>query len=99
MALADRLDTLAAFFYAGIVPSGSEDPYSLRRSAFGVIRIVVEAGLNINLRDILQQAEQLLDKQGVKAAPPQSPEAEGVPLLQFLEGAASLLWPYRAGLS
>ena len=46
LALADRLDTLAAFFYAGIVPSGSEDPYSLRRSAFGVIRIVVEAGLN-----------------------------------------------------
>ncbi len=85
LALADRLDTLAAFFYAGIVPSGSEDPYSLRRSAFGVIRIVVEAGLNINLRDIVRQAEQLLDKQGVKAAPPQSPEAEGVPLLQFLE--------------
>ena len=85
LALADRLDTLAAFFYAGIVPSGSEDPYSLRRSAFGVIRIVVEAGLTINLGDILQQAAHLLDKQGVKAAPPQSPEAEGVPLLQFLE--------------
>ena len=63
LALADRLDTLAAFFYAGIVPSGSEDPYSLRRSAFGVIRIVVEAGLNINLPDIVQQAEQRLIKQ------------------------------------
>ena len=63
LALADRLDTLVAFFYAGIVPSGSEDPYSLRRSAFGVIRIVVETGLNIDLPDIVQQAEQRLIKQ------------------------------------
>ena len=80
LALADRLDTLAAFFYAGIVPSGSEDPYSLRRSAFGVIRIVVETGLNINLSDVVRQAEQRLDKQGVKAGGPAGP-----PLLKFLE--------------
>ena len=80
LALADRLDTLAAFFYAGIVPSGSEDPYSLRRSAFGVIRIVVETGLNINLGDVVRQAEQRLDKQGVKAG-----EHAGPPLLKFLE--------------
>ena len=63
LALADRLDTLAAFFYAGIVPSGSEDPFGLRRSAFGVIRIVIEAGLNINLVDVLRQADQRLVKQ------------------------------------
>ena len=80
LALADRLDTLAAFFYAGIVPSGSEDPYSLRRSAFGVIRIVVETGLNINLSNVVRQAEQRLDKQGVKAGGPAGP-----PLLKFLE--------------
>ena len=80
LALADRLDTLAAFFYAGIVPSGSEDPYSLRRSAFGVIRIVVETGLNINLGDVVRQAEQRLDKQGVKAG-----GHAGPPLLKFLE--------------
>ena len=79
LALADRLDTLAAFFYAGIVPSGSEDPFGLRRSAFGVIRIVVEAGLNINLGDIVRQAEQLLDAQGVKAG------GHAGPPLRFLE--------------
>ena len=80
LALADRLDTLAAFFYAGIVPSGSEDPYSLRRSAFGVIRIVVETGLNINLGDVVRQAEQRLVDQGIKAG-----GHAGSPLLKFLE--------------
>ncbi len=63
LALADRLDTLAAFFYAGIVPSGSEDPFGLRRSAFGVVRIVIEGGLNLNLADILSKAEHWLDVQ------------------------------------
>ena len=86
LALADRLDTLAAFFYAGIVPSGSEDPFGLRRSAFGVVRIVVEAGLNVNLGDILRQEEHLLDVQGVKPAPPPGlAEGSMQPLRQFLE--------------
>ena len=80
LALADRLDTLAAFFHVGIVPSGSEDPFGLRRSAFGVIRIVIEAGLNVNLADVLQQAERLVVEQGVKAG-----GQTGLPLRQFLE--------------
>ena len=80
LALADRLDTLAAFFHAGIVPSGSEDPFGLRRSAFGVIRIVIEAGLNVNLEDVLRQAEQGLVAQGVKAG-----GHTGPPLRKFLE--------------
>ena len=86
LALADRLDTLVAFFYAGIVPSGSEDPFGLRRSAYGVVRIVIEAGLNINLAEVLQQAADLLDKLGVKAAlPPGLGEGSMWPLRQFLE--------------
>ena len=98
LALADRLDTLAAFFHAGIVPSGSEDPFGLRRSAFGVIRIVVEAGLQINLADVMLQAERLVVEQGVKAGghPPaplragSGPPLEsgghgGPPLQRFLE--------------
>ena len=80
LALADRLDTLSAFFYAGIVPSGSEDPFGLRRSAFGVIRIVVEAGLNVNLAAVVRQAEQHLVAQGVKEG-----DHAALPLLKFLE--------------
>lgn len=88
LALADRLDTLSAFFYTGIVPSGSEDPFGLRRSAFGVIRIVIEAGLNINLADIVRQAEHRLATQGVKAGGhPFAPlgAGSGPPLQNFLE--------------
>ena len=85
LALADRLDTLAAFFYAGIVPSGSEDPYGLRRSAFGVIRIVIEGGLQFNMGAILQRVVGLLEGLGLKAASPSGLEAEARPLHQFLK--------------
>ncbi len=80
LALADRLDTLSAFFYAGIVPSGSEDPFGLRRSAFGVIRLVVEAGLNVNVAEVVRHAEQRLVAQGVNAGGDAS-----LSLLTFLE--------------
>ena len=65
LSLADRLDTLAAFFHVGMVPSGSEDPFALRRQAFGLVRVLVEATLHVNLIDLLRQAEKLLEKQGV----------------------------------
>lgn len=87
LALADRLDTLSAFFYAGIVPSGSEDPFGLRRSAFGVVRIVVEAGLNVNLVEVVRLAEQRLVAQGVKAGGHTGSQTGGhigPPLRQFL---------------
>jgi glycyl-tRNA synthetase beta chain len=50
LALADKLDALAGFFSAGIKPTGSKDPFALRRAALGVIRIVVENQLRFNLR-------------------------------------------------
>ena len=48
----------------GLVPSGSEDPFALRRQAFGLVRIVVEGVVHVNMIDLLRQAEQLLEKQG-----------------------------------
>jgi glycyl-tRNA synthetase beta chain len=73
LSLADRLDTLASFFYVGMVPSGSEDPFALRRQAFGLVRILIEGAVNVNLIDLIRQAEQLLEKQGVLSV--QSSEA------------------------
>ncbi len=52
VALADKLDQLAMFFAAGEVPTGSGDPYALRRAALGVIRIVRENRLRLPLRDV-----------------------------------------------
>jgi glycyl-tRNA synthetase beta chain len=47
VALADKLDTLFAFWAMGEKPTGSKDPYALRRAALGVIRIVLENGIHI----------------------------------------------------
>ncbi len=52
VALADKLDQLAGFFAVGEKPTGSGDPYALRRAALGVIRIVRENGLRLGLRPL-----------------------------------------------
>jgi glycyl-tRNA synthetase beta chain len=50
LALADKLDHVAGAFVAGKAPSGSEDPYGVRRAANGAIRIVLERGWSLDLR-------------------------------------------------
>ena len=56
VALADKLDQLAGFFAADERPTGSGDPYALRRAALGVIRIVRENGLRLPLADAVAEA-------------------------------------------
>ncbi|MGH8030573.1 MAG: glycine--tRNA ligase subunit beta, partial [Arenimonas sp.] len=50
LAIAERLDTLAGGFAAGLKPTGNKDPFSLRRTALGLARTLVEAGLELDLR-------------------------------------------------
>ncbi len=52
VALADKIDTLTGFWAIDEKPTGSKDPFALRRAALGVIRIVVENGLRITLSDL-----------------------------------------------
>lgn len=56
LALADRLDTLLGIFGIDQAPTGSKDPFSLRRSAIGVLRILIEKKLPINLKELVEQA-------------------------------------------
>src|SRR6185437_10915314 len=60
VALADKIDALVSFWSIGEKPTGSRDPYALRRAGLGVIRIVVENKLRLPLAKFFQQAE-LLD--------------------------------------
>jgi glycyl-tRNA synthetase beta chain len=60
VALADKLDALTSFWSIGEKPTGSRDPYALRRAALGVIRIVVENKLRLPLRTFFKEAD-LLD--------------------------------------
>ena len=56
LALADRLDTLVGIFAIDQAPTGSKDPFSLRRSAIGILRILIEKQLPINIVALAQQA-------------------------------------------
>lgn len=56
LALADKLDLIAGIFAIGQKPSGTRDPYGLRRAALGVLRIVLEAKLDLDLRTLIDNA-------------------------------------------
>jgi glycyl-tRNA synthetase beta chain len=58
--VADRLDTLVSFFSIGEKPTGSRDPFALRRAALGFLQILTRSGLRIPLADVLVQAAVLL---------------------------------------
>ncbi|ALG70796.1 glycyl-tRNA synthetase subunit beta [Azospirillum thiophilum] len=56
VALADKIDTLVGFFAIDEKPTGSKDPYALRRAALGVIRLVLENGLRVKLAEVFAAA-------------------------------------------
>jgi len=56
LSLADRLDSLAAFFHVGIIPTGSEDPFALRRHATAIVRILLEGHHKVSLDQIIDHA-------------------------------------------
>jgi glycyl-tRNA synthetase beta chain len=62
VALADKIDTLVGFFAIDEKPTGSKDPYALRRAALGMIRLVLENGLRLPLLDVFKNAHGLLQK-------------------------------------
>jgi glycyl-tRNA synthetase beta chain len=69
LSLADRLDSVAAFFHVGLVPTGSEDPFALRRSATAIVRIILERNLRINLGRYIENARNLVIDDGFKGVP------------------------------
>jgi glycyl-tRNA synthetase beta chain len=52
VALADKLDTLAGYFSIGLIPTGSQDPFALRRAAQGAVQTIVENGLRLDLAQL-----------------------------------------------
>jgi len=56
LAVADKMDTLAGVFSIGKKPSGNRDPFGLRRAALGIVRILVECGLDIDLKELIAKA-------------------------------------------
>ena len=61
VALADKLDTLRGCFGVGLIPSGSRDPFALRRAAQGVVKILVEGAVELPLLDLIGGDESSLE--------------------------------------
>ena len=56
LAVADKLDTIVGIFAIGQKPSGAKDPFGLRRAALGVLRILIETGIALDLRELIRTA-------------------------------------------
>jgi len=59
VALADKIDTLVGIFGIGQLPKGDKDPFALRRAAIGVLRIIVEHNLQLDLVDLIEKSTEL----------------------------------------
>jgi glycyl-tRNA synthetase beta chain len=57
LALADRIDTLVGIFGIGQIPTGSKDPFALRRASIGVLNIIIKRELDLDLRDLIAFAQ------------------------------------------
>lgn len=68
LAVAEKLDTMTGMFAIGQPPSGSKDPFALRRSALGILRILVDKKLDLDLNDAISASLSLYQQQGVKIA-------------------------------
>ncbi len=68
ISIADKIDTIAACFGVGLLPTGTADPFALRRQTLGIIRIVLETPLRISLSQILDRALALLSTKLIQPA-------------------------------
>lgn len=60
ISIADKLDNIVATFSRGLIPTGSQDPYALRRQALGIVNILIDARYNISLDSVLTNTMDLL---------------------------------------
>lgn len=66
LAVVDKIDTLVGFFGINEKPTSSKDPFALRRSALGLLRIIIENNLSIYLKDLINYSKILYSEQGCK---------------------------------
>lgn len=59
VALADKIDTLVGIFGIGQIPTGDRDPYALRRATLGILRIIIEKSLGLDLADLVKKSVSL----------------------------------------
>ncbi|MDT0162053.1 glycine--tRNA ligase subunit beta [Bacillus sp. AG4(2022)] len=65
LAVAEKLDTISSFFAIGMIPSGSQDPYALRRQAAGIVQILAVKGWKLELDEVIKKSLALVKESGV----------------------------------
>jgi glycyl-tRNA synthetase beta chain len=75
--IADRIDTITGCFFVGLIPSGSEDPYALRRQSVAILNMLLERGLRLSLAKLLAEACKAYD------FPKQDKNSVGSAILDF----------------
>jgi glycyl-tRNA synthetase beta chain len=60
ISIADKIDNIVATFSRGLIPSGSQDPYALRRQALGIVNILIDANYHVSLSEVIKYAIELL---------------------------------------
>ena len=83
VALADKIDSLVGFFAIDEKPTGSRDPYALRRAALGVIRLVLENRLRIGLKPMFLAAHALYVAGGVEGLRPAETVADELRITSY----------------
>ncbi len=68
VSIADKLDTIAGCFGVGLIPTGTSDPYALRRSALGIIAIITKRGYSLRIDELVKEAVSLLGSKITKEA-------------------------------
>jgi glycyl-tRNA synthetase beta chain len=96
VALADKLDSIAACFGVGLIPSGSSDPYALRRAALGIVQIVLEKKLPVPLSAAVGAASRALLTLAPRLA--LAPEVEAK-IREFILDRARFVLRERAGFA
>ena len=81
VSIGDRLDTVCGCFGIGITPSGTADPYGLRRDALAIIAILMDRGWRVSLTDLMNKSLKLLEKKI-----DEDPESALEALREFFEG-------------
>ena len=66
LSLTDKLDTLVGFFSIDLKPTGSKDPFALRRAAIGIIRLIIENNINFKLKDLINYSLLLYQENDLK---------------------------------
>src|SRR5690606_20390293 len=65
LAIAEKVDTIVSCFAIGIIPSGSQDPYALRRQSTGIVQTILNKEWNISLEEIIYAALSLVEEAGI----------------------------------